>query len=64
MDSANTMAQLLFASGFLFMGATEEQMLLLSNAGVTHVSYILILYSIAFLLFLCKSNPFPLDSTA
>ena len=34
------------------MGATEEQMALLSGAGVTHVSYILILYSIAFLLFL------------
>ncbi|PGH13940.1 hypothetical protein AJ79_03355 [Helicocarpus griseus UAMH5409] len=43
---------LLYASGFLFMGATEEQMELLSNAGVSHVSYILILYSIAFLLFL------------
>jgi hypothetical protein len=36
------------------MGATEEQMALLSNANVTHVSYILILYSVAFLLFLCK----------
>jgi len=45
---------LLYASGFLFMGATEEQMALLSDAGVTHVAYILILYSIAFLLFLCK----------
>jgi len=45
---------LLYASGFLFMGANEEQMLLLSNAGVNHVAYILILYSIAFLLFLCK----------
>ncbi|KAF2755915.1 hypothetical protein EJ05DRAFT_518510 [Pseudovirgaria hyperparasitica] len=43
---------LLFASGFLFMGATEEQMQLLSDAGVTHVSYILILYSFAFLMFL------------
>ncbi|KAK5164439.1 hypothetical protein BJ546DRAFT_451480 [Cryomyces antarcticus] len=43
---------LLYASGFLFMGATEEQMQLLSDAGVTHVAYILILYSIAFLLFL------------
>ncbi|KAF7185366.1 Protein YTP1 [Pseudocercospora fuligena] len=42
----------LYASGFLFMGATEEQMKLLSDAGVTHVSYILILYSISFLLFL------------
>ncbi|KAL9014850.1 MAG: hypothetical protein Q9173_000517 [Seirophora scorigena] len=43
---------LLYASGFLFMGATEEQMALLSNAHVSHVSYILILYSISFLLFL------------
>ncbi|KAK4501198.1 hypothetical protein PRZ48_007005 [Zasmidium cellare] len=43
---------LLYASGFLFMGATEEQMRLLSDAGVTHVSYILILFSISFLLFL------------
>jgi len=34
------------------MGATEEQMHLLSDADVTHVSYILILYSIAFLLYL------------
>lgn len=49
---------LLYASGFLFMGATEEQMQLLSDAGVTHVSYILILYSIAFLMFLCKFNKF------
>jgi hypothetical protein len=45
---------LLYASGFLFMGATEEQMQLLSDHHVTHVSYILILYSISFLLFLCK----------
>ncbi|KAF2272293.1 uncharacterized protein EI97DRAFT_437048 [Westerdykella ornata] len=43
---------LLYASGFLFMGATEEQMKLLSDAHVTHVSYILLLYSIAFVLFL------------
>ncbi|ETI23818.1 hypothetical protein G647_05624 [Cladophialophora carrionii CBS 160.54] len=43
---------LLYASGFLFMGATEEQMRLLSEADVTHVSYILILYSVAFLLYL------------
>ena len=34
------------------MGATEQQMQLLSDANVTHVSYILILYSIAFLLYL------------
>ena len=45
---------LLYASGFLFMGATEEQMLALSDGNVTHVSYILILYSVSFLLFLCK----------
>ncbi|KAE8388347.1 hypothetical protein BDV23DRAFT_112617 [Aspergillus alliaceus] len=43
---------LLYASGILFMGATEEQMQLLHDAGITHVSYILILYSIAFILFL------------
>ncbi|KAI9777563.1 MAG: hypothetical protein M1835_005199 [Candelina submexicana] len=43
---------LLCASGFLFMGATEEQIRLLSDAGVTHVSYVLILFSFAFLLFL------------
>lgn len=47
---------LLYAGGFLFMGATEEQMQMLSDAGVSHVSYILIIYSIAFLLFLCKLN--------
>ena len=34
------------------MGATEEQMELLSAHEVTHVSYILILYSIAFLMYL------------
>lgn len=34
------------------MGATEEQMKLISDAGITHVSYILVLYSFAFLLFL------------
>ncbi|KAF2434815.1 hypothetical protein EJ08DRAFT_657034 [Tothia fuscella] len=43
---------LLYASGFLFMGATEEQMQLLDAKGVDHVSYILILYSISFLMFL------------
>jgi hypothetical protein len=37
------------------MGANEEQLLLLSNAHVTHVSYVLILYSMAFLLFLYVS---------
>lgn len=43
---------LLYASGFLFMGATEEQMALLAAHHVTHVSYILILYSFAFITFL------------
>lgn len=37
------------------MGATEEQMRLLNDAGVTHVSYVLILFSVAFILFLCTS---------
>lgn len=49
-----TSIQLLYASGFLFMGATEEQMQLLHEAGITHVSYVLILFSIAFILYLCK----------
>ena len=48
---------LLYASGFCFMGATEEQMQVLNDAHVTHVSYVLILYSLAFLLFLCKLTP-------
>jgi len=34
------------------MSATEEQMELLSAAGVTHVSYVLIIYSFAFILYL------------
>ena len=34
------------------MGATEEQMAMLATAHVSHVSYILILYSVAFLMFL------------
>jgi hypothetical protein len=36
----------------MFMGATEEQMQLLTSAHITHVSYILVLFSFAFLLFL------------
>ncbi|EPE10499.1 integral membrane protein [Ophiostoma piceae UAMH 11346] len=43
---------LLYAAGFLFMGATEEQMLLVAGSGMDHVAYILILYSLAFLVFL------------
>src|SRR6266566_7128990 len=34
------------------MGATEEQMKLVADSGMDHVAYILILYSLAFLLFL------------
>lgn len=34
------------------MGATEEQMVLISESGIDHVAYVLILYSLAFLLFL------------
>ncbi|KAI1491392.1 hypothetical protein F5X96DRAFT_631401 [Biscogniauxia mediterranea] len=43
---------LLYASGFLFMGATEEQMALVDASSMDHVAYILILYSLAFLIFL------------
>ncbi|KAF8537549.1 hypothetical protein BDD12DRAFT_744645 [Trichophaea hybrida] len=44
---------LLFASGFIFMSATEEQLALISTLGIDHVSYLLVLYSLAFLLYLC-----------
>lgn len=43
---------LLYASGFLFMGATEEQMDLIAHSGIDGVSYVLILYSLAFMVFL------------
>ena len=43
---------MLFVSGFLFMGATEEQMHLVALINMDHVSYILIMYSTAFLVFL------------
>ncbi|EMR72207.1 putative ytp1-like protein [Eutypa lata UCREL1] len=43
---------LLYASGFLFMGANEEQMDLVAESGMDHVAYILILYSLAFMSFL------------
>ncbi|KAK8041043.1 hypothetical protein PG994_014050 [Apiospora phragmitis] len=43
---------LLYASGVLFMSATEEQMELIENSSMDHVAYILVLYSIAFLIFL------------
>lgn len=44
--------QLLYTSGIIFMSATEEQIALMAAANVSHVSYILLLYSISFLLFL------------
>ena len=34
------------------MGATEEQMQLLAGSGIDHVAYVMILYSLASLLFL------------
>ncbi|KAM5356500.1 hypothetical protein ACJ41O_003146 [Fusarium nematophilum] len=43
---------LMYAAGFLFMGATEEQMGLVADSSMDHVSYILILFSLASLLFL------------
>jgi hypothetical protein len=43
---------LLFASGFIFMSATEEQLAMISSAEIDHVSYLLVLYSVAFLLYL------------
>ncbi|KAF7542482.1 hypothetical protein G7Z17_g11526 [Cylindrodendrum hubeiense] len=43
---------LLYAAGFLFMGATEEQMHLVDSSRMDHVSYILILFSVASLVFL------------
>lgn len=43
---------LLYAAGFLFQGATEQQMALLDSSSMDVISYILILYSLAFLMFL------------
>ncbi|KAI0205311.1 hypothetical protein F4808DRAFT_456304 [Astrocystis sublimbata] len=43
---------LLYASGFMFLSATEEQMELIAGSGMDHVAYILILFSLAALLFL------------
>ena len=47
---------LLFASGFIFMAATEEQLALIDSVGIDHISYLLVLYSLAFLLYLRKST--------
>ncbi|ANB13599.1 Ytp1p [Sugiyamaella lignohabitans] len=43
---------LLILSGMLFMGATEEQMQLLNDIGIMHASYILVISSVACILFL------------
>ncbi|KAF8477399.1 hypothetical protein BDZ91DRAFT_709183 [Kalaharituber pfeilii] len=43
---------LLFAAGFIFQAANEEQIALVSSIGIDHVSYILVLYSLASLMFL------------
>ncbi|KAI5806552.1 putative integral membrane protein [Peziza echinospora] len=43
---------LLVASGFLFQAANEEQLTWMSNVGMDHVSYVLAIYSLAFLMFL------------
>lgn len=48
---------LLFASGFIFMSATEEQLALIASAGIGHVPYLLVIYSLAFLVYLCKGEP-------
>jgi hypothetical protein len=42
----------MYAAGFLFMGATEEQMMLVASSSMDHISYILITYSLASLMFL------------
>lgn len=39
------------------MSANEEQLALVDSAGIDHVSYLLVLYSLAFLLYLCMSTP-------
>lgn len=46
--------QLLYAAGLLFLSATEEQMMLLHKHSITHAAYVLVLYSAAFIMFLCK----------
>ncbi|KAK9360124.1 hypothetical protein V1504DRAFT_440762 [Lipomyces starkeyi] len=45
---------LLVASGFLFMFANEEQLQLINENHIDHGSYALFIYSVAFLVFLCK----------
>jgi len=47
----------MIASGLLFMGSNEEQIALLMTAEVDHVSYVLVLFSIAFLVYFCTFSP-------
>ncbi|KAJ7230660.1 hypothetical protein GGX14DRAFT_584177 [Mycena pura] len=42
---------LLVASGVIFMSATDEELQFASDSGMDHVTYILIMYSFAFLLY-------------
>lgn len=44
--------QLLYAAGFMFLSATQEQMELVDQSAMDHVAYILIIFSLAFLMFL------------
>jgi len=47
----------MIASGLLFMGSNEEQIALLMTAGIDHVSYVLVLFSVAFLVYFCTPSP-------
>jgi len=50
---------LLSASGFIFISATEEQLALIDSVGIDHMSYLLVLYSVAFLMYLCMTSNLP-----
>ncbi|KAL4072852.1 hypothetical protein V8B97DRAFT_1869646 [Scleroderma yunnanense] len=54
---------LLVASGFLFMSATDEELEVVHDAGMDHVTYILGMYSLAFLLYLFTQFLFHLYMT-
>ncbi|KIM68221.1 hypothetical protein SCLCIDRAFT_106492 [Scleroderma citrinum Foug A] len=54
---------LLVASGFLFMSATDEELEVVHDAGMDHVTYILGMYSMAFLLYLFTQFLFHLYMT-
>jgi len=36
------------------MGSNEEQIALLMTSGIDHVSYVLVLFSVAFLVYFCN----------